>query len=402
MSRRPVAITGVGAVTPFGSGARLMHDSWVGGQSGIDDGLGRCSTFDPQLVLSRKEIHRTDRFTQMALTAAQEAIEQAGWHDGLPYEADRIGCIVGTGVGGIATIESEQDVLRTRGENAISALGLPRMMSNAPSGMIAMRHGLTGPNWGVVSACAAGAHAIGSAARLVAYGDVDAIVAGGTETGITPLGQASFARMGATSRQGLSCPFDARRDGFILGEGAGVLVLEDADAARARGVQPLGEIVGFGASSDAYHLTAPEPDGRAAARAITRCLQDAGLAADEIHYVNAHGTSTPHNDLAETSAIKLALGEHAKQVPVSSLKSAVGHLMGAAGAVEAIATLLALRARVAPPTLNYEEPDPKLDLDYAPLLPKPLSEAAVASQLIGISNSFGFGGHNAVLCIAAG
>ncbi len=398
---RSVAITGVGAVTPFGDGAHLMHESWVAGQSGIADGLGRCAAFDPRLALSRKEVHRTDRFTQMALVAAQEAIEYAGWHEGLPYEPERIGCIIGTGVGGIATIESQQDVLRTRGEKAISPLGLPMMMSNAPSGMLAIRHGFTGPNWGVVSACAAGAHAIGSAVRLVASGEVDAIVTGGTEAGITPLGRASFALMGATSRRGVSCPFDARRDGFILGEGAGILVLENAESAQARGAQPLGEILGFGATADAYHLTAPESDGHSAARAITRCLEDAGVAPEDVHYVNAHGTSTPHNDLAETNALKLALGSHANRVPVSSLKSAVGHLMGASGTVEAIATVLALRDRVAPPTLNYEQPDPQLDLDYVPGSPKPLPGPAVAPQLIGISNSFGFGGHNATICIGS-
>jgi len=398
---RPVAVTGVGAVTPFGSGAQVMHESWLAGRSGIEDGLGSCSAFDPRQVLSKKEVRRTDRFTQMTLIAAEEAIEQAGWGEELPYEPDRIGCIVGTGVGGIKTIESQQDVLRERGEKAISPLGLPMMMSNAPSGMISMRYGLTGPNWGVVSACAAGAHAIGSALRLVATGEVDAIVTGGTEAGITPLGRASFALMGATSRRGISCPFDARRDGFILGEGAGALVLEDADAARARGAEPLAEILGFGATADAYHLTAPEPDGHSAARAIVRCLDDAGVAPEEVHYVNAHGTSTPHNDLAETNAIKRALGDRAKQVPVSSLKSAVGHLMGAAGAVEAIATVHALRARVAPPTLNYEQPDPELDLDYVPDSPRPLPDAAAAPRAIGISNSFGFGGHNAVICLAA-
>lgn len=401
MIGRPVAVTGVGTVTPFGSGAQVMHESWLAGRSGIEDGLGSCSSFDPRQVLSKKEVRRTDRFTQMTLTAAQEAIEQAGWDEELPYESDRVGCIVGTGVGGIGTIESQQDVLRERGEKAISPLGLPMMMSNAPSGMISMRYGLTGPNWGVVSACAAGAHAIGSALRLVATGEVDAIVTGGTEAGITPLGRASFALMGATSRRGVSCPFDARRDGFILGEGAGVLVLEAADAVRARGAEPLAEILGFGATADAYHLTAPEPEGRSAARAITRCLDDAGVAPEEVHYVNAHGTSTPHNDLAETNAIKSALGDHAKQVPVSSLKSAVGHLMGAAGAVEAIATVHALRARVAPPTLNYEQPDPELDLDYVPDSPRLLPDAAAAPRAVGISNSFGFGGHNAVICLAA-
>ncbi len=401
MSGRHVAITGVGAVTPLGVGARVLHDRWMAGCSGIDEGLGRCMEFDPRLVLTKKEAHRTDRFTQLAITAAQEAFEQAGWDSGLPYDPERIGCIIGTGIGGIGTIESQHNILRDRGEKAVSALSVPMMMSNAAPGAIAMRFGLTGPNWGVVSACAAGAHAIGSAMRLVQHGEVDAVVTGGTEAGVTSLATVAFARMGATSRAGLSCPFDARRDGFVLGEGAGILLLEDAEAARARGVEPLAEVLGYGATADAFHLTAPEPEGRGAARAITRSLEDAGVRPADLHYINAHGTSTPLNDRAETNAIKLALGEHARRVPVSALKSAIGHLMGASGAVGAITTVLALSERVAPPTLNYEEPETGLDLDYVPGVPKPLPARVVASRAIGISNSFGFGGQNAVLCIAA-
>jgi 3-oxoacyl-[acyl-carrier-protein] synthase II len=402
VTKRRVVITGVGAVTPLGVGASTLHDRWTAGCSGIADGLGRCADFYPELVLTKKEARRSDRFTQMALTAAHEAIEQAGWIDGLPYESARVGCVIGTGIGGIGTIEEQHNTLRDRGEKAVSALGVPMMMSNAAPGAIAMRHKLTGPNWGVVSACAAGAHAIGTAIRLLQHGEVDAIVTGGAEASLTSLAEVAFARMGATSRIGLSCPFDARRDGFVLGEGAGIMVLEEAEAADARGAAVLGELLGYAATADAFHLTAPEPSGRGAAEAIAQCLKDAEVAPQDLHYINAHGTSTPLNDRAETEALKLALGEHASKVPVSALKSAIGHLLGASGAVEAVATVLALKGRVAPPTLNYEEPEDGLDLDYVPGSPKHLPDPLTAPRVIAISNSFGFGGHNAVLCFAGG
>ena len=402
MSGRRVVITGVGAVTPLGMGARTLHDQWVAGRSGIVDGLGRCSDFEPESVLTKKEARRSDRFTQLALTAAHEAVEQAGWIDELPYEPQRIGCVVGTGIGGLGTIEDQYNTLREYGEKAVSALGVPMMMSNAAPGAIAMRYKLTGSNWGVVSACAAGAHAIGTAMRLLQHGEVDAIVTGGAEASLTVLAKLAFAHMGATSRSGFSCPFDARRDGFVLGEGAGILILEDAEAADARGAPVLGELLGYGATADAFHLTAPEPGGRGAANAIVQCLADAEVKPEDLHYVNAHGTSTPLNDRAETEALKLALGEHAGRVPVSALKSATGHLLGAGGAVEAVATVHALRERVAPPTLNYEQPEEGLDLDYVPGSPRPLPDRSTAERLMAISNSFGFGGHNAVLCIGAG
>jgi 3-oxoacyl-[acyl-carrier-protein] synthase II len=272
-------------------------------------------------------------------------------------------------------------------------------MANAAAGVVAMRHGLLGQSFGTVSACAAGAHAIGTAARLIAYGDADAVVTGGTESTLTPLATAAFERMEATSREGISRPFDRRRDGFVMGEGAGVLVLEEESAARARGARVLARVRGYGATSDAHHLTAPEPNGRGAARAIELALADAGVRPEEVAYVNAHGTSTPLNDRSETEAIKVALGERARDVPVSSTKSAIGHLLGAAGAVEAIATVLALRDRVAPPTLNYEQPDDGLDLDYVPGAARPLPNGD--RPPLAISNSFGFGGHNAVLCLEA-
>jgi 3-oxoacyl-[acyl-carrier-protein] synthase II len=398
MTRR-IVITGVGAVTPLGVGSRTLHERWVAGCSGVEDGLGRCSDFEAESVMTRKEAHRSDRFTQLAIAAATEAIADAGWSDSLPYEPARIGCIVGTGIGGLATIESQHSTLSEQGAKAISALGVPMMMSNAASGALAIRYGLKGPNWGVVSACAAGAHAIGTAFRLLQAGGIDAMVTGGAEAALTPMALAGFARMGATSRVGISRPFDARRDGFVVGEGAGILVLEEATAAERRGAPILGEVLGYGATEDAYHLTAPEPTGEGAAHAIELALEEAQIAPAEIDYVNAHGTSTPLNDRVETFALKRALGTHALRVPVSSLKSAIGHLLGAGGAIEAIATAFALGARIAPPTLNWDEPDEDMDLDYVPRVAKPLSVAG--ERAVGLSNSFGFGGHNAVLCLAA-
>jgi 3-oxoacyl-[acyl-carrier-protein] synthase II len=268
--------------------------------------------------------------------------------------------------------------------------------------VVAMRHGLRGQTFSVGSACAAGSHAIGVATRMIQAGDAAAVVAGGAEATLTPLATAAFAAMEATSKTGVSRPFDARRDGFVMGEGAGVLVLEDAESAEARGAHVLGEVLGYAATSDAHHLTAPDPEGRGAADAIRRALGDADVPPEDVDYVNAHGTSTQLNDRAETEALKAALGEHALRVPVSSLKSAIGHLLGAAGAVEAIATVLALGERIAPPTLGYGQPDEGMDLDYVPDGARPLAERPNGngrSPAIALSNSFGFGGHNAVLCL---
>ena len=321
-----------------------------------------------------------------------------------PYEPERIGCVIGTGIGGLGSLETQQDVLRERGPKAVSPLAVPLLMGNAAAAAIAMRHGLHGSSFGVMSACAAGAHAIGSALRMIEAGEADAVVAGGSESAIAGVAVAAFAAMGATSPTGTSRPFDARRDGFVMGEGAGVLVLESAERVAARDAEPMGEILGYAASSDAHHLTAPEPSGRDAARAIELALEDAEVEPAEIDYVNAHGTSTPLNDLSETEALKAALGEEAHRVPVSSTKSAIGHLLGAAGAVEAIATIEALRRGLAPPTLGWGERDPDLDLDYVPETARPLEHRANGNgraRLTGISNSFGFGGHNAVLCLAA-
>ena len=395
---RGVVITGVGAVTPLGVGARTLHERWSAGRSGIEDGLGRCDEFEAKEHLSVKEVRRSDRFTQLALTAAGEALADAGWEDGVPGP-DRAACIIGTGIGGITTIEEQHTIMQERGPERVSPLGIPILMANAASGVVSMKHGLRGQSFGTVSACSAGAHALGIAARLIAYGDADSAVAGGTESTLTPLTIAGFSKMEALSKTGVSRPFDRRRDGFVLGEGAGVMVLEEEEFARERGARVLGRLVGYASTSDAFHLTAPEPEGRGASRAIELALADAGKQAADVAYVNAHGTSTPLNDRAETEAIKTALGERAQTVPVSSTKSAIGHLLGAAGAVEAIATLLALRDRIVPPTLNYEEPDEGLDLDYVPGEARPFP--AADGPVVGISNSFGFGGHNVVLCIEA-
>ncbi|MDX6587999.1 MAG: 3-oxoacyl-[acyl-carrier-protein] synthase [Solirubrobacterales bacterium] len=401
MTRR-VVITGTGAVTPLGVGAETLLDGWIAGRCGIADGEGSCDEFEPTDHLSRKEARRADRFTQLGIVAGDEAIAAAGL-DSEGIDHDRIGCVIGTGIGGLTSLEEQVGVLRERGPDAVSPLSVPLMMGNAAAAAVAMRHGIHGQTYGIVSACAAGAHAIGAAARMIQAGDADAVVCGGAEATLTPIAIAAFGSMAATSPTGISRPFDARRDGFVMGEGAGVLVLEEAEAAEERGAEVLGELIGYAATSDAHHLTAPDPSGRAAARAVTLALADAGIQPSEIDYVNAHGTSTPLNDRSETEALKLALGEDAHRVPVSSTKSAIGHLLGAAGAVEAIATLGALRREIAPPTLGYGEPDEGLDLDYVPNDARPLATASGngGARHIGVSNSFGFGGHNAVLCIAS-
>ena len=394
--RRRVVITGLGAVTPLGVGARTLHDRWCAGESAIEDGFARCVDFVPEDILSRKLARRSDRFTQLALAAGIEAIEHAGWDDELPIDPDRIGCIVGTGIGGIGTLLDADAILREQGADRVPPLSIPLMMSNAAPAAIAMRHGLRGPVYGTVSACAAGAHAIGDAARTIAMGDADMMVAGGAEAAHTALAHAAFGSMDALSKSGNSRPFDARRDGFVMGEGAGILVLEAAEVAEARGATILGELLGYGATSDAHHLTAPDPAGEGAARAIRVALKSAGIEAEDVTYVNAHGTSTPLNDRSETMALHAALGDHAHNVPISSTKSVIGHLLGAAGAVEAVATVIALQEGVAPPTVGWEEREEGLDLDYVPEGPRPLPNG---NRRIAISNSFGFGGHNAVLCI---
>lgn len=395
-----VVVTGVGAVTPLGVGARTLHERWSAGVCGIRDGEAACADFDPADFLSVKEARRADRFTQLAIAACAEALADASWEHELPYDPRRVGCVLGTGIGGISTLVDGQDTLRERGPERVSPLAVPLMMSNAGAAAISLRHGLRGPSFAVSTACASGAHALGCALRMLQGGEADAVLAGGSEAGLAPLARAAFSALDALSKSGISRPFDARRDGFVMGEGAAVLVLERSGPAGVRGARVLGTIRGYGASSDAYHLTAPREDGAGQADAMLAALADAGVAAEEIDYVNAHGTATPLNDRTETRAIKLALGERAGKIPVSSTKSAIGHLLGAAGAVEAVATLLALRERIAPPTLGWSERDEDLDLDYVPGAARPL-RVAEGRPALALSNSFGFGGHNAVLCLEA-
>jgi 3-oxoacyl-[acyl-carrier-protein] synthase II len=403
--RHRVVVTGIGPVTPVGIG---IDDFWKGLTSGRN-GVARIERFDPgdlpvQLAgevrdfvptdfLEPKEAKRTDRVVHFAVSAAHLAHEDAGKPE---MAGERTGVVIATGIGGIETLLTQHSVLLERGPGRVSAFMVPGLMANASAGHVAMHFGLTGPNMCIVTACAAGAHAVGEAYRMVRDGMIDVALAGGTEASIHPLCIAAFAQMQALTRnpdpETASRPFDANRDGFVLSEGATVLVLESEEHARARSARIYGEIAGYGASADAYHITQPEPSGTGAAIAIRACLRDAGASPEDIGYINAHGTSTPLNDAAETAAIKAALGEEAAhRIPVSSTKSMTGHLTGAAGALEAGATLLAVHDGLLPPTIHYETPDPDCDLDPVP------NEARKADVDLALSNSFGFGGQNAVL-----
>jgi len=386
-----VVVTGRGVVTSIGAGADAFFDALVAGASGIHDGLGPCADFDPEMAMTPKEARRADRFTQLAVAAAAQATDEAG----LPGAAapERVGILVGTGVGGLATLENECSAWLEGGDRAVSPHFVPMMMPNAAAGTIAMRLGAHGPGFSLSSACATGAHAIGEAKRMIDRGEADVVVAGGTEAALTGLCLAAFRGMGALSREGVSRPFDARRDGFVMGEGAAVLVLERGEHARARGAEAYGRIVGYGASNDAFHITQPDEDGRGAAQAMRAALADAEAVPADAGYVNAHGTSTPFNDRIETVAVHHVFDGGAP--PVSSTKSAIGHLLGAAGAVEALVCVEAVRRGVLPPTINLEVPDPDCDLDYV------ANEAREASGLeLVLSNSFGFGGQNACLAVA--
>ena len=383
-----IAITGRGVVSSIAEGA----DAFVGAlnerRSGVVDGVAPCSEFDPAHAMDAKSARRADRYTQLAFAAAAQATAEAG----LPGDVDleRLAVLVGTGVGGLKTLEDECRKFVDGGERAVSPLFVTMMMPNAAAGTIAIDLGAHGPGFSVSSACATGSHAIGEAKRMLERGEADVVVAGGTEAAITPLCMAAFKRLGALSREGISRPFDARRDGFIMGEGAGVLVLERAEHARARGAEILGYVAGYGASNDAYHMTQPDEGGRGAEKAMRAAIDDAGASPQEIGYINAHGTSTPYNDRIETKAIHSVF--NGGSPPVSSTKSAIGHLLGAAGAVEAVAVVGALQRGLLPPTLNFEEPDPDCDLDYIPDGPREAPGLELA-----LSNSFGFGGQNACL-----
>jgi 3-oxoacyl-[acyl-carrier-protein] synthase II len=385
-----VAVTGRGVVTSLGEGADAFVDALLEGRSGLEDGLGPCASFDPEAYVSAREARRMDRFAQLAVAAAHQAWAEAA----LDASDARVGVVVGTGVGGLDTLEREVRAFLEGGPRDVSPHFVPMMMPNAAAGLIAMRLGVHGPGFCVSSACATGAHALGEAKRMLEHGEVDVVVAGGAESALCGTSQAAFARMGATSRAGVSRPFDAKRDGFVMGEGAGVLVLEQVEHARARGARVRGLLAGYGASNDAFHITQPDAEGRGAVAAMRAALEDADMAAADVGHVNAHGTSTPFNDRIEVAALRSVFG--GDPPPTTSTKSAIGHLLGAAGAVEAVAALGALERGVLPPTLNFAEPDPECEIDCVPDGPR---EAGGLQAVL--SNSFGFGGQNASLVLAA-
>jgi 3-oxoacyl-[acyl-carrier-protein] synthase II len=388
-----IVVTGRGIVSSVGSGADSFFDALLNLRGGVtDEGVAPCSDFDPESVMTPKEARRNDRFTQLAVAAAGQATAEAGLMDGV--EPGRVGVIVGTGVGGLTTLQRECQTWLEEGDRAVSPLFVPMMMPNAAAGQVAMRLGAHGPGFSLASACATGSHAIGEAKRMIERGEADAVVAGGTEAALVGLCLAAFRRMGALSREGISRPFDARRDGFVMGEGAAVLVLEREEHARARGAQILARVVGYGASNDAFHITQPEENGRGAIEAMEAALRDADLSPSDVGYVNAHGTSTPLNDRIETQAIRRVLGDDGP--PVSSCKGAVGHTLGAAGAIEALACVEALRNGALPPTLGLEEVDPECEADHVAGAPREAPDLKIA-----LSNSFGFGGQNATLVLQA-
>lgn len=396
---REVVVTGVGTVTPLGVGTPVLMDALYAGRSGIENGVGACDDFDPSDFLDVKGVRRTDRFTQMAIAASAEATAQAGWDGQLPSAPERVGCVFGTGVGGLTTFEREYARYDEGSTKHISPLTIPLLMANAAAAVLSMRYGFHGYSSATVTACAAGADAVAAAVRLIRAGELDAAITGGAEASLSPFLLAAFDSMGATSKCGIPRPFDARRDGIVIGEGAGALTLEEEQTARRRGAKVIARLRGVGTSSDSHHLTAPDPTGRGAVLAMQAALEDGGIATDEIAYVNAHGTATPHNDRVETLALKQVLGERAAQVPVSSTKSAMGHLIGASGAVEAVVTIEALRRGLAPPTLGYEVPEEGLDLDYVTDGARAFAEPD--GDAIGLTSSFAFGGHNVVLAIQA-
>lgn len=408
-SGRRVVITGIGLVTPLGVGTKKTWDALLRGESGIGPVTrfdatrfatriaGEIRDFDPLAFIERKEIRKMDRFIQLAVVAAALAVEDSGI-DPAALEGDRTGVCVGSGIGGIGSIEETYKILLEKGPDRVSPFFLVQTIINEAAGQISIRYKAGGPNTSTVTACSTGTHAIGDSFRMIARGDADAMFAGGAEAPVTPLSVAGFSAMKALSErndepQKASRPFDSKRDGFVMGEGAGVVLLEELERALGRGARIMAEVVGYGATGDAYHVTAPPPDGDGACRAMLRALEDAGVRPDEVGYINAHGTSTPYNDRTETMAIKKAFGEHARHIGVSSTKSMTGHLLGAAGGVEAGITALCLRHQVMTPTINYEFPDPECDLDY-------VANAARPAELVyGLTNSFGFGGTNGTLLL---
>jgi 3-oxoacyl-[acyl-carrier-protein] synthase II len=405
--RKRVVITGLGLVIPIGIGVETAWKNVCEGRSGIapltrfdpNDHetkiAGEVKGFNPENYIEKKEIKKMDLFIQYALGAANEAVEDSQLEIA-PENAEQVGVIVGTGLGGLPTIEKYHQILLEKGPGRISPFFIPMLIANLASGQIAIQFGVKGPNSCIVTACATGAHCIGDAYRAIVYGDAKAFIAGGTEANITPLTVGGFNAMKALSTRNdepekASRPFEKNRDGFVVAEGAGILILEDLEFALNRGARIYAEIVGYGYTGDAYHITAPSPDGDGAARCMRMALRDAGLKPEEIDHINAHGTSTPLNDATETQAIKTVFGEHAKKIPISATKSMTGHLLGAAGSTEAIFTILSLRDGILPPTINYEEPDPECDLDYVP------NVARRTPIQIAMSNAFGFGGTNGTL-----
>ena len=412
MTRRKVAVTGLGILSPVGN---TVAESWravMAGESGIrkitrfdasafSTGIvGEVRDFNVGDFIPEKRARHMDLFIHYGVVAAMQAVADAGLTDS-ESDRERIGVAIGSGIGGLRMIEKVQDIYREGGPRRISPFFIPSTIINMISGHVSIQYNFLGPNISMVSACTTGAHNIGDAYRMIAYGDADAMICGGAEAAITPLGLGSFAAARAlatgydeTPAQA-SRPFDSRRCGFVLGEGAGVLVLEEYERARARGANIYAMMAGYGMSADGHHITAPPEDGAGAARAMTNAMRDAGVAADEVHYINAHGTSTPLGDAAETRAIRRALGSSADKTIISSTKSMTGHLLGAAGGIEAVFSVLALRDQTAPPTINLESPDAQCDLDYVP------GAARRARMKIALSNSFGFGGTNATLAFAA-
>ncbi len=407
MSR--VVVTGLGLITSLGNDLASSWEALCQGKSGVaaitsyDTSeyrvhfAGELKHFDPALYMDRKEIRRNDIYEQLAVASAKQALAQAGLQI-TEENADDIGVYIGSGIGGVVTLHEQFKVLYFKGPDRISPFFINMMIVDGASGIVSILTGARGPNFAIVSACATSANTIGEAWETIRRGDARAMIAGGAEKAVTPISMAAFDNIHSISRrnddpQGASRPFDATRDGFVMGEGAGMLILEDLDFAKARGANILAEIVGYAATADAFHVTEPAPGGAGLVRAMRRALQKAGLRPEQVDYINAHGTSTPYNDRTETQAIKTCFGEHAYRLAVSSSKSMTGHTLGAAGAVESIVSIMSIQTGIIPPTINLHHPDPECDLDYVP------NQARKATVNVAMSNSMGFGGHNACLIL---
>ena len=404
-----MVVTGQGVICPLGNSVEEFWKRLVAGESGIGPVTrfdtaaydtrfaGEVHDFKPESVMDRKDVRRSDLFVQYAVAATAQALEQSRIQG--QVDPTRFGVIVGSGIGGISTFEDQHRTLLEKGPNRVSPFFIPMMISDMASGQVSILFGAKGPNYCTVSACSSGAHAVGEAFRLIQNSEADVMIAGGAEAPVTPVSFAGCCSMKAMSTRNddparASRPFDSQRDGFVMGEGAGIVILEELEHAKKRGATILAEVVGYGATGDAHHMTAPAPEGEGAARAMQAAIDDSGLPLSEFGYVNAHGTSTPLNDKFETQAIKSVFGDHAKRVAISSTKSMTGHLLGAAGGLETIICVLALERKILPPTINYEHPDPDCDLDYVPNTARPVEARAA------LSNSLGFGGHNVTLALS--